>query len=56
VGSNTYDFEKVSQSAAWVKAINGDHDHDQYVQQLLLCTYDCFCEAIAAILFCCCDN
>jgi hypothetical protein len=35
VGSNTYDFEKVSQSAAWVKAINGDHDHDQYVQQYI---------------------
>ena len=27
IGSNTYDFERVSQSAAWVKAINGDEEH-----------------------------
>eukprot|EP00596_Hydrurales_sp_CCMP1899_P000497 CAMPEP_0119036678 /NCGR_PEP_ID=MMETSP1177-20130426/4557_1 /TAXON_ID=2985 /ORGANISM="Ochromonas sp, Strain CCMP1899" /LENGTH=531 /DNA_ID=CAMNT_0006996899 /DNA_START=108 /DNA_END=1703 /DNA_ORIENTATION=+ len=26
IGSNTYDFEKVSQSAAWIKAMNDDHD------------------------------
>ena len=44
IGSNTYNFEKVSQSAAWIKAINGDHDHNQYVTAMS--RYAVFCDVI----------
>ena len=47
IGSNTYDFERVSQSAAWVKAINGDEDH------MLVCLSRSHCRCHPILLFIC---